>query len=72
MPRARDPKFSRQVKLASGGVVTLSGTADPLSLVNGDRAFVFSLIDAMAAYERANPVADKKAGDGGPAAGSAS
>jgi len=67
MPRARAQKFSRNVKLVSGGIITLTGTADPLQLTGADRDFVFKLVDHMAAYEQAH----KGEGNGAPA-GSAS
>lgn len=69
MPRARQEKFSRTVKLPSGGTLTLSGTADPLSLTAGDRQFVFEIVDLFARYS-ANVAAAEKS-DGGPATGSA-
>jgi hypothetical protein len=42
---------TRMVKLKSGGTLTLSATADFLSLIPSDRKFVFELIDKLDEYE---------------------
>ncbi len=45
---------SRSVSLASGGMLTLSATANFLSLSSADRKFVFDLIDKLEAYAEAS------------------
>ena len=47
------PGTSRTVSLSSGGSLTVSATLDLFKLNPKDRAFVFDLIDKLAAYEEA-------------------
>jgi len=43
---------SRSITLKSGGTVTLSASVDFLALSPNDRAFLYDLIDKLAAYEQ--------------------
>jgi hypothetical protein len=55
---------SRSIQLKSGGTLTLSASLDLFSLNPNDRTFVFSLIDKLDEYEKANPSdADEDADD---------
>jgi hypothetical protein len=46
---------SKIVRMASGGTVTLSISADPFTLSAEDREFVFALVDKLQEYEQKNP-----------------
>lgn len=45
---------ARTIELASGGTVTLSFTAKPLHLSQGDREWLFGLFDTIKKYEADN------------------
>lgn len=47
---------SKMVRLASGGTVTLTISADAFTLSAGDRDFVFALVDKLQEYARNTPV----------------
>lgn len=46
---------THKINLASGGVLTVSITANPFKMPQGDRDFVFSLIDTLQKYESEHP-----------------
>jgi hypothetical protein len=56
-----DPNASTHVvRLSSGGQMTLAITANPFKMSATDREFVFSLIDKLQEYEKANGTSDSE------------
>jgi hypothetical protein len=57
-PVASSTVTTHEIVLASGGTLTVSITANPFKMPQGDRDFVFSIIDKLQEYEKAHPPAE--------------
>jgi hypothetical protein len=51
---------THEIALASGGLLTVSITANPFKMPQQDRDFVFSLIDKLQQYEKDHPPAEEE------------